>query len=197
MKKEFITMYQRPPLYFPEPGSHEYLFFLEAGKVSNTFILPEYFSFENNIFNPEELFTQSKKTLKRLVNLSSTKEFKNTLVIGGSLILRQNQFLYNAAPIIYNGKVLSYYFKKTLFEKEKYFLTHGKENLIITHPLTGKKIGILICADVLDNQNFKSYRNIDYIAIPVASPFRSEDTPEIQRERDKSIFLAASRETNT
>lgn len=195
LKKENIIMYQRQARPVPEKHSQEYGFLLTAIRNANTFILPEYFTFHPQIKDQKQLLENSQQTLDFLLTFSSQKESADTLLIGGTIIVNENQRYYNACPIIYNGSLLNYYFKRNLFLKESELLTPGSNPMTIQNPLTKDTWGIMICADVQNPDFFLAYKGLNYLAIPVASPYRPDDTAKMQTERDHSIFLNGAQNT--
>jgi len=188
MQKEFITLYQRPASPLPENRDPEYKFLLKTGSVSNTLIFPEYFTFHSEIRNLDSIFSISADTLKKLFRLSTEPSFEDTMIVGGTIIFSKDDFLFNATPVLLNGSLLGYYFKRKLFSDEARFLTCGDKELVIEHPVTHDKWGFLICADVHSSEYFAAYSQVRYIAIPTASPFLPQDTHADRLHRDLSIY---------
>lgn len=63
--------------------------------------------------------------------------------------LQKDGKIYNAASLLFNGKIQGTYFKQTLpnygvFDENRYFAS-GKKEFIFVH--RGLKIGLLICED--------------------------------------------------
>ncbi|MDH4200861.1 MAG: hypothetical protein OEV66_10845, partial [Spirochaetia bacterium] len=174
-------------------GSHEYRFILEAGSLSNTLIFPEYFTFPSAITSPEQILGNSQDTVQSLLRLSLEPELSDTMIVGGTILLEKNGLKFNATPVICNGRILDYYLKRNLFLKEREFLSGGNQKLILSHPATNNSWGFLVCADVQSPEYFMQYKGVQYLAIPVASPYLPDDTSGAQQSRDKSIFMEGAR----
>jgi len=192
-KKPFIAIYQRKvervsPGVWDDREQPETSFILSLMQQSHAVILPEYFSFDRSYNSIKSYIQDGPVILQALAELSATNEGKDTLLFGGSLILEEDGKYYNTTPVYFNGTLLATYKKRNLFSRENKTLTPGKQGTIIEHPTNQKKWGTLICADVLDQGFFNQYRGCDYIAIPVASPYRQDDTPQEQLLRDNDIF---------
>jgi len=195
MGKECITLYQRRASPLPGKNDPEFEFISSLGKISNTIIFPEYFTFHPRIQSLDDLLRNSQETLKKLIDLSLEKDFSSTMIVGGTVILSKDNRLYNASPVIYNGSIMQYYYKRSLFLKENEHLSRGAEGVILENPATGDLWGFLICSDVNHPDYFLNYKKVKYIAIPVASPFLPEDTPEARLNRDISIFQNGAKES--
>lgn len=192
LSKNLITTYQRFAAPLPNPGDKEYQFLLEELSLASTLILPEYFAFHEKL-KPGEKIAASNEALAWLQRLSLTPESQDTLLFGGSVIEKIEGALHNSVPLFFNGKLIARYFKRRLYKTENDYLKAGHGPLIITHPATGEKWGVLICADVYLPEVFEEYKEAGHIAIPTASPFLKDDTPEAQMRRDHEIYLQGAR----
>ncbi|MDH4262769.1 MAG: hypothetical protein OEV78_06985 [Spirochaetia bacterium] len=188
MQKKYISIYQRSASPLPEKKDAEYNFLLNIGSFSNTLIFPEYFTFHTGVKSLDDLFSVSADSLKKLYRLSLEEEMHDTMIAGGTILFSKGDHLYNALPILLNGNLLAYYFKRNLFLNESLYLTSGEDQLTIEHPSTKENWGFLVCADVNNPSYFTDYKGVKYMAIPVASPFLPDDTEEARLDRDLSIF---------
>lgn len=124
-------------------------------------MIGEYISKHNlDIFmGPEWLFVPKNRLYQReekddlVSKLVKTTEGRNMLSVPGTMMLEDERYCYNTAPVIADGKLLDEYKKRTdggsisLAEekgcKKKY--RRGENDGL--HPWRGYKIGIEICAD--------------------------------------------------
>ncbi len=159
---------------------------------SDTFIFPEYFAFHNKLSSREDFFLESGKAVQWLWELSL--RFPETVIIGGSLIDKDNNGNYkNASHVYHNGNLLLRYEKRRLYGKETGILSEGSQDGFFIHPRNQSVWGVLICADVFIPDIFSYYEKADFIAIPTSSPFREDDTSEEREKRDREIFQNGSK----
>jgi NAD+ synthase (glutamine-hydrolysing) len=101
-------------------------------------------------YPPEDLLlnndfiSECDKYLKKIINA----KLPIKIILGYPKKIGSN--LFNAASIIFNGKILKTYLKQTLpnygvFDEKRYF-KEGDKSLIFTHKK--QKFGILICEDL-------------------------------------------------
>lgn len=143
----------------------------------------------------EQIYAASREALEWLRRFSASPEASQCLIVGGSLLYRQEAGgpLYNASPVLFRGDTLGFYYKRILYKAETEKLQPGAAPLLFEHPLTKETWGVMICADVTQGENFEAYREAAHIAIPTASPYRPGDTPEEQARRDKEIYLEGAK----
>ena len=92
--------------------------------------------------------------------------------------LKKSSKIYNAASLLFNGKIQGTYFKQTLpnygvFDENRYFKAGTKE-FIFTHK--SLKIGLLICEDAWSflPGNLLKKKSVDGIIVINASPYEIE-----------------------
>ena len=89
--------------------------------------------------------------------------------------LKKGSRIYNAASLLFNGKIQGTYFKQILpnygvFDENRYFAP-GKKAFIFTHK--GLKIGLLICEDAwsISPSKLLKKKSVDGIVVINASPY--------------------------
>ena len=92
--------------------------------------------------------------------------------------LKKGNKIYNAASLLFNGKIQGTYFKKILpnygvFDENRYF-EPGKKEFIFVHK--GLKIGLLICEDAwkASPSQLLKKKSVDAIIVINASPYEIE-----------------------
>jgi NAD+ synthase (glutamine-hydrolysing) len=92
--------------------------------------------------------------------------------------LKKGGKIYNAASLLFNGKIQGTYFKKILpnygvFDENRYF-EPGKKEFIFVHK--GLKIGLLICEDAwkASPSQLLKKKSVDAIIVINASPYEIE-----------------------
>jgi len=112
---------------------------------SDMMVLPEYFNADVNVKSIQQIQERTKGALDWLIKLNHT--YKG-IIIGGSIIKREEDGkMYNACPIIYNGDIIDWYYKRNLSIEEKNILTPGNEPGIFI--LNNVRFSVLIGEDVL------------------------------------------------
>ncbi len=92
---------------------------------SDILVLPEYFYADKNTKNFVDLKNSGKNALDWLLKLNQT--YKG-IIIGGSILIEKENELYNACPIIYNGDVIDWYYKRVLSDgDEKKYVKPGND----------------------------------------------------------------------
>ncbi len=146
--------------------------------------LPEYF------FHPD--FISYKDSINYMKKISKDL---NTVLIGGTTVLKEADRLYNCCYVFDKGKVIGHYRKVHLFERENGRITPGKDFKVFV--IEGVRLGILICADVLYKKSWKLLAALkpDIIFIPTFSPYK-EESQEIKFKRDYNIFVTGAIRTS-
>lgn len=92
--------------------------------------------------------------------------------------LKKGSKIYNAASLLFNGKIQGTYFKKILpnygvFDENRYF-EPGKKEFIFIHK--GLRIGLLICEDAwkASSSQLLKKKSVDIIIVINASPYEIE-----------------------
>lgn len=153
--------------------------------------LPEYFFMPAGARDYSQYAANLQVNRKKLERLS--RELDTTL-IGGTLVERNSDGFYNTAYVFTRGRQMATYRKKHPTEGEKSRgIFPGKK--LISFEVNGLKIGILICADVLQHDCFEQLADmkVDLVFIPTVSPLRTADSPAEKNARDDKIFLRGSR----
>lgn len=118
----------------------------------------------------------------------------NCAIIGGSLVAESNGKLYNRSYIINKGSITGYYDKIHLFKNEgRGLIKKGSEYKVFE--LSGLRIGVLICADVLYSESFLNIRGLkpDLIFVPTTSPYRENEPAKVKFARDNRLFAQGAR----
>lgn len=182
-------MYQRDiraPL--PKYNTPEWNTIAKQAERSSVLIFPELFAFHKDLHTLEEFLSESRFALDWLTKLS--RHFPHCSIIGGTVYAKDNDHLYNCIPIFQKEELVAKYFKRNLYGFEPEFLTAGVSPTEVT--INNKNWGFMVCADVLQPALFGDYPKGSNIAIPTASPRKSEPI-EAQLKRDEEIFGKASK----
>ncbi len=150
-------------------------------------ILPEYFNVDpenrDNARNAGE-------TYERLQYCQTLSDRFRTTIIAGTAISSLAGRFYNTSYVYSRGEFIGSYYKVNPTEKE---LLHGiSPGTEFSHfEIDDVRFSIMICADVLDFENFARIRPFesDIIFIPTTSPFRPTETIRDKYERDQTIFV--------
>ena len=110
--------------------------------------------------------------------------------------LKKGSKIYNAASLLFNGKIQGTYFKKILpnygvFDENRYF-EPGKKEFIFVHK--GLKIGLLICEDAwkASPSQLLKKKSVDAIIVINASPYEIE-----KYEKRVKIISKLAKETKS
>lgn len=116
----------------------------------------------------------------------------NNVVVGGSIVEKEGRDFFNTCFVFDRRMHMGFYRKMYPTARER---AAGVAPGAVYRVLDagGLKIGILICADVLEPASFEAMRGADLVAVPTSSPYLPEDTPEAKAARDRDIFVAGAR----
>jgi len=156
--------------------------------------LPEYYFIRPDCTGMEEAAQAMEDNVAVLQRLSVDLE---TTVIGGSMVLKNGKGYANTSLIFSRGRLAGSYQKVNLYGKEsRRGLVPGKE--ITAFTIDGARVGVLICADVLNPQSFKSLKKqrADMVFVPTTSPYRPDDTLFEKQLRDNTIFVRGAQLAN-
>lgn len=120
-----------------------------------------------------------------------------TTVIGGSMIVKTQGGYANTAMIFSRGRLVGSHQKVNLYGNEpRRGIVPGRE--VLTFQIDGVRLGVLICADVLNPLLFKRLykQRADIIFVPVTSPYRAEETSFDKQLRDNRIFVRGAQLAN-
>ena len=139
---------------------------------SDMMVLPEYFSADVNVKSLQQIQDRTKSTLDWLIKLNHT--YKG-IIVGGSVIKREEDGkMFNACPIIYNGDIIDWYYKRNLSNEEKNILTTGTEPGIFI--LNNIRFSVLIGEDVLQESFFKELKEQGIKLIFIVNKSFKEDS---------------------
>ena len=153
--------------------------------------LPEYFLMPENSSDYSLFASRYRENLKHLSRLSNEL---NTTLIGGTIIEKSGEDKYNTSYVFKQGTKIASYRKRHPTENEKRMgIRPGSRSIVFS--VNGVRVGILICADALDNGCFQKMQkmNADIIFIPTVSPLRKDDNPAQKARRDQDIFVEGAR----
>jgi predicted amidohydrolase len=136
----------------------------------------------------------------RLDHLNQIKAWSiefNCLVVGGTIVDRENGRNFNRCYLVDKGNVIGSYDKIHLYRNEGGGqITPGHEHRVFQWG--NLRIGLLICADVLYPESFQAMRELkpDLIFIPTTSPYKPAETPSEKFARDNEIFGKGAAESD-
>ena len=150
---------------------------------------PEYFFVNVNLGNHAQTPHNQSLQLRRIQTLSRCLE---TVVIGGTMPERNGTLLHNTTFVFHNGTPLGYYRKKHLFFAEEGVITPGERYQIFE--AYGIRFGVLICADVFDDEGFIFMRDngVRIIFSPTFS-LKKQETVEDKYRRDQEIYVRGAK----
>jgi predicted amidohydrolase len=146
---------------------------------------PEYFFVNTNLGTRVQTLHNQARQLQRIAALSRGL---STVVIGGSMPEMADGLLYNTCFVFQEGRLLGSYRKKRLFAPEVGTITPGESYRVFSaHGIT---FGVIICADVFDDDGFHFMREngARIIFSPTFSP-RKQETVEEKYRRDNDIYV--------
>ena len=153
--------------------------------------LPEHYPLRKEIQNLQQA---ASSYLARKAYLAALSLQIQGVLIGGTLTEATDHGYYNTCYVFRQGTEVGFYRKvhPTAGEQARGVL-QGSEFKI--WELNGLRIGVLICADVLNARSFDELANLhcQITFVPTASPYRPGESVEKKFERDRSIFLEGAR----
>jgi predicted amidohydrolase len=154
--------------------------------------LPEHYPLPKTVQNLREAAALYPERKKYLSDLSAQIR---AVLVGGTLTEKTANGYYNTCYVFSSGEEIGAYRKvhPTLREKEAGVL-EGSEFKVFE--VSGLKIGVLICADVLNARSFTEMATLQcqITFVPTASPFRPNEIVAEKFERDQSIFVEGARQ---
>jgi predicted amidohydrolase len=154
-------------------------------------VLPEYYNVDPD---RRDTARNSGEAYERLQYCQTLSDRLNTTIIAGTAISSLAGKFYNACYVYSRGEFIGCYYKVNPTENErKHGIAPGNEICLIE--IGGVRISILICADVLDMNNFARLRPVeaDIVFIPTTSPLKPLETIREKFARDESIFVDGAR----
>jgi len=146
---------------------------LKAAAQKPEFIaLPEYFSVPGcmqNFTDAEKIFQETRgATLEFLTEVS--REIPGTYLLGGTVLDKKNEKLYNTSTLWKNGLLIGKYRKKNPIAAEiKAGVARGNQAVVMETEYC--KVGLIICADMFDPNLVKQVVSLgaEVISLPVAA----------------------------
>jgi len=157
--------------------------------------LPEYYFVNSDEKNVIHSASRHDSILDGIKSLSI--KYK-CLLIGGTVVVEQEDKLFNRTYLFDNGIMLGHYDKIHPYDNEgKGRIQPGYEYKVFN--FNGIRIGILICADILYPDSFKNIRGLqpDLIFVPTTSPYRENEPTEEKFARDNEIFAKGAMASNS
>ena len=153
--------------------------------------LPEYF-----FVGPDEpsILPSADRHDSHLQYLIDLSERLGCAITGGTLVVKEDSGYKNRCYFIDGGKIIGYYDKIHLYKNEgRGQVLPGKEYKVIDW--RGVRVGLLICADVLNRSSFENMKelNPDLIVVPVTSPYQESETIDAKYARDNELFIEGAR----
>ena len=152
---------------------------------------PHFVCFPEYFFVNTSLGTQVQtphNQARQLCRIETISRGLSAVVIGGTMPELGDGVVYNTAFVFQEGKLLGSYRKKNLFAPEKARITPGDSYRVFE--AYGVTFGVIICADVFDDEGFHFMRDngARIIFSPVFSP-RKEETVEEKFRRDNDLYV--------
>jgi predicted amidohydrolase len=188
--KMIVAACQQP---LHEPLTKETLQTLRNSKAE--FVgLPEHYPLPKEIRTLEEAASIFERRKEYLSDLSHKLK---CVMVGGTLTEKTDRGFYNTCYVFDSGEEVGFYRKVHPTPREvEAGVLKGEEFKIFY--VRNVKIGVLICADVLNLSSFDELASLQcqLTFIPTASPLRKGESIQDKLERDRSIFLEGSRKMN-
>lgn len=128
--------------------------------AADVIILPEVWTcgWAPRLFRESAEELQNSETLKFLSQIAIDK---NSWIVGGSFILKQNNRYYNTCPVLNRkGELIALYSKNHLFSyygsNEGEYVQVGDNPVIVE--IEGIKVGLTICYDIRFPEIYRAYR---------------------------------------
>lgn len=153
--------------------------------------LPEYFLMPQNSQDYSLFAAHYQENLKYLARLSNEL---NTTLIGGTIVEKSGEDKYNTSYVYRRGSKIASYRKCHPTRNElKMGIRPGNRSIVFSHD--GIRVGILICADALDQGCFEKMgkMNVDIIFVPTVSPLLEDDNAAKKARRDQEIFVEGAK----
>ncbi len=163
-----------------------------AALKSDFLIFPEYFYADSSVRDYNTLLDKSQYALDWLLKLNDS--YKG-VIIGGSVLIKEDDTIYNATPIISEGAIVDWYRKRKLNEGERELVSPGKEPGIFI--LRGHRFAVLVNGDVLEPGHFKEIADAGiHLVFSVMNSPALEESMEEKHARDEELFCKPARDYN-
>ena len=156
--------------------------------------LPEHYPLKKEFEALAEAAAHFDSRKQYLTELSAELQ---TVVVGGTLTEKTSSGFYNTCYVFESGNEVGFYRKMNPTPREiAAGVLRGEEFKMFL--IRGLKIGVLICADVLEMRSFEELGLLQcqVAFIPTASPLREGESLDAKLERDRTIFLEGARKMN-
>jgi len=153
-------------------------------------LFPEYYNTDSYQSDLAHNVSVSRESFLYCKTLSDRFE---AVVIAGTAIETDGRYFYNTSSVFANGQTVDSYRKVNPIANEmSWGIRAGDEPCLIE--IAGVRISILICADVLHQENFVRLAVLkpDIVFVPTTSPLRKNETIKEKFSRDNSIFVAGA-----
>jgi predicted amidohydrolase len=150
-------------------------------------ILPEYFNVDPKLRDTGYNFLNTPRHLKYCTILA--ERFETILIAGTAIESDKNKF-YNTCHVFNRNDIAGKYRKTNpTANEQKNQISPGKDQTIIE--INEIRVSILICADVLNPDNFDRLRELqpDIVFIPTTSPYKANENEKDKFARDKNIYV--------
>lgn len=130
---------------------------------------------------------------EQLETLARLSRDLSCVIIGGTMAHPVNGGYANITTVFDHGKEIGSYQKMNPYgREEKRGIVPGTEFRIFE--VGGIRLGVLICADVLQPASFAGMKEMaaDVIFVPTVSPYREGDTVYEKDRRDVGIFVSGA-----
>jgi len=150
---------------------------------------PEYFFVNTSLGTKVQTAHNQNRQVQRIAAISRVL---STVVIGGTMPELEGSLIYNTCFVYQNGGLLGKYRKKRLFAPEVGTITPGNDYRVFE--AYGLIFGVIICADVFDDEGFHFMRDkkARIIFSPTFSP-KKEETVDEKYRRDNDIYVRGAK----
>ncbi len=154
-------------------------------------ILPEYYSVDPLLRDNAHNVGVAYQFDEYFRTLSDRLE---TVLVAGTSVTMENGHFYNTCHVYNRGRLLGNQHKLNPTKNEKaHGISAGGDQAVFE--VDGVRFTLLVCADVLNPDNFVLSRDLDpdIIFVPTTSPLRSRENILEKFDRDHDIFVMGAR----
>jgi predicted amidohydrolase len=153
--------------------------------------LPEYFWMPAGARSHRDLVPLLAASRQAAADLSRQLD---AVVVAGTYLVIEADALYNTAPAFDRGRLAGEQRKVRPMPGE---LAAGVRPGAGFEAIEagGLRVGVLVCADVLDPASFRALgaQGVDLVFVPTLSPYRPSEPVDAKLARDRDIFQAGAR----
>lgn len=134
----------------------------------------------------------------RLAALATLSHELSCAVVGGTLPHPVDGGYANTATVFNRGDVVGSYQKVNPYGREEQRGVIPGSTFRVFE-IEGVRVGVLICADVLNGESFNAMNRLgaEVIFVPTVSPHRPSDTVFEKERRDAAIFVAGAQKARS